>query len=451
MSLMSFIVNEAASEIGVCLLLMLIRRSSKKKLYYDPIYFPSGAWVKAEIGGPYMNIYVQAPEDDFGKTEGLCGTFDRTTENDLTGKDGHVHPHAAFPDAFTESWRIPPGMSYFDQPYQPDPKWNNQLKYCNCDQAKHLVDCRIDNKANDPAKQTRCPNCQTVKQSTRRRRDVTGLPNEDSDNDEFYLFDYGYSFVRVISSFPTRSGRTESSARDLCQDALSRMTVIKQCQYYLGFDIDSFVEYCVEDIKNTDDLSYINGVKQSAVMACMQLALKNVSLYDSQTGQPPAFITTDLCPYDCNGNGNCVRGTCHCNSGFTGADCSIDATKPPTINEVIKGNTCDIRQRPCRTIYVAGNNILNFASTRCRLGEMEFRNGNFASTGKTLDVTMQFESSFHAGCNMPVKTSVGGKTVVGYKIALTNDGHQFSNEKEIFIYDSHCMNCAITGSCTVKI
>ena len=53
-----------------------------------------------------MNAYVNAPEDDYGATQGLCGTFDGNYANDQTAKDGTVHPWSATPNAFVESWRF---------------------------------------------------------------------------------------------------------------------------------------------------------------------------------------------------------------------------------------------------------------------------------------------------------------------------------------------------------
>ena len=68
--------------------------------------FPSGAKVTVTAAaGQYMNVYVNAPEDDYNATQGLCGTFDGNYLNDQTGKDGTVYPWSSVPTAFVESWR----------------------------------------------------------------------------------------------------------------------------------------------------------------------------------------------------------------------------------------------------------------------------------------------------------------------------------------------------------
>ena len=55
--------------------------------------------------GRELNVYINAPEDDYHHTQGLCGTFDGRRDNDQTGKDGHVHHWSRRPDSFVESWR----------------------------------------------------------------------------------------------------------------------------------------------------------------------------------------------------------------------------------------------------------------------------------------------------------------------------------------------------------
>ena len=57
---------------------------------------------------------------------------------------------ALFPNEMS-SFRVPIGTSMFDKPPQPDPKYNNDMYYCNCNQAKKQVDCRLDGKASRPA------------------------------------------------------------------------------------------------------------------------------------------------------------------------------------------------------------------------------------------------------------------------------------------------------------
>ncbi len=62
--------------------------------------------------------------------------------------------------------------------------------------------------------------------------------------------------------------------------------------------------------------------------------MKNFSAYDKdEEGNlvPPAKIAQNLCPGDCNGNGNCTNGTCVCNEEYISADCSMRFDEVPRL------------------------------------------------------------------------------------------------------------------------
>ncbi|MRC57039.1 hypothetical protein GH877_30835, partial [Bacillus thuringiensis] len=76
-----------------------------------------------------MNVYSYAPSEDINKTEGLCGTFDGDTSNDMrlrgSGRIGKL-------DEFIESWRIPKGESLFDNPTLGGEVSQRHVQYCKC-------------------------------------------------------------------------------------------------------------------------------------------------------------------------------------------------------------------------------------------------------------------------------------------------------------------------------
>ena len=74
--------------------------------------FPSGAFVRIEAHRwgrrHYANIVVQLPSDDYGKTKGLCGTWDNNKSNDLKSKTGQIYgtrKGRIGEEEFTESWK----------------------------------------------------------------------------------------------------------------------------------------------------------------------------------------------------------------------------------------------------------------------------------------------------------------------------------------------------------
>ena len=49
--------------------------------------------------------------------------------------------------------------------------------------------------------------------------------------------------------------------------------------------------------------------------------MKTICL-DVATDDEEKEINGETCPNDCNGNGECIKGVCKCNTGFTAFDCS---------------------------------------------------------------------------------------------------------------------------------
>ena len=107
---------------------------------------------------------------------------------------------------------------------------------------------------------------------------------------------------------------------------------------------------------------------------CEEVLSTNMTYWETSnnTSRPPPEIGEITCPGLCSGQGTCRNGTCVCNSGFISADCSINATKGPTVTSIVNGVFCDIRnQRDCSKVRVIGSDFIDSKDLSCRAMEIE--------------------------------------------------------------------------------
>ncbi|KAL4219743.1 hypothetical protein ACF0H5_020157 [Mactra antiquata] len=431
------------------------------------IDFPSGLQVNVGVAvGRSLTVTVTAPSDAQKSSGGLCGYFDGDINNDLKHPDGSVTPFSGRKHEvtnFTDSWRVPLQHSLFEQqtPLVTDPKFNPPLYYCNCDGKTGNPDCKFDNNIKIPAVRSVCagctnkvlqpyllPNGQLNLNALNKGRKRRSAYDDADFKPSIYFFDNSNSYRPQIRDFPSENGKTRDDAEKACSNAFNKNTVLQNCITNAAMNFSTELDTCIEDYKYFDDGSFVDMAVEAAIDACRYTVLPDLSLYD-RNGNPPSYITTDLCPNHCSNHGDCNTGICTCHHGYSGDGCEIHDNAPPTLDHVIASYkdsiACDVAMRPCRIMFVAGNNMKNTTTLTCKIHLYKFDGMIFVDTGRYFTTGSIYNNMYHVGCKLPTKTMVDGHTVVKYGISIANDGQQYSNTVEMVKTDSSCMICTPDG------
>ncbi|CAH1253081.1 VWDE [Branchiostoma lanceolatum] len=423
---------------------------------YIRVTMPSGAFVEV-IGSGFVTLRVHAPGIDRGYTEGLCGTFDGNPANDAMMPDGTISTHHIWPDwhrDFSYAWRIPPGQSLFDVECLDEVSSPvSESEFCTCGEGNR-VECsptktRKTNNLNavfntlQPLQDARNRNC-----ARRRKRDVHNIEddqdlyNDDVDTTQ-YEFDYALDSEPVVNSmWPTPNrGITEEEARGKCQGGIMNLTIAEDCREVYGVDIFSGVDFCMADVKVTEDFQYVDIIVQQIQAECAEKAYNNVSLYetnDNGTAVPPAFIAENLCPRQCSNQGRCIG-------------------RPPVALELPSDGLCDVRNRPCMKTSFFAEPVMNSVNLTCRITQVQIRDGLKTQANSSGRSEATFRSFGEVSCALPRSPvrdgspdTSEGAVAHGMLLSVSNDGERFSEELFFTVYDSVCQECTQGGNCTWK-
>ncbi|CAH1238490.1 FBN1 [Branchiostoma lanceolatum] len=436
---------------------------------YIKISMPSGAYVEV-VGSGFVTLRVHAPGIDKGYTEGLCGFFDGNPNNDRMMPDGSISAHYVWPRwhrDFSYAWRIPRGESLFDVEC-PEEVTNplSESEFCTCG---NMVECsatktRRNNHLNPalnvihPLQDGRNKNCTPPPEV------IEEDPVQYNDD----VCDTEYEFVyeedeepEINDEWPTPDrGITEEEARGKCQGGILNLTIAEDCRDVYGVDIFSGVDFCVADVKVTEDFQYVDIIVQKIQAECAEKAYNNVSLYetdDDGTVKPPAFIAENLCPRQCSNQGWCVNSTCECNEGYTSADCSIQIGRPPVALELPGNGLCDVRSRPCMKTSFFAEDVMNSENLTCRITQVQIKDGVKTQANSSGRSEATFRSFGEVSCALPRSPvrdgspdTKEGAVAHGMLLSVSNNGERFSEELFFTVYDSVCQECSQGGNCTWK-
>nr|XP_057907809.1 von Willebrand factor D and EGF domain-containing protein isoform X2 [Doryrhamphus excisus] len=427
--------------------------------------FPSGAFVRADIGEWGMSLSVRAPSLDFGNTQGLCGTFDRNSNNDIHGSKGsHDDLHG-----FIENWRIAPGDSLFDKT-PPGSRKEDKRSFCRCRKKSSSQeglglsshsDCtakdNVDYISVFPSVDTTLEYIKHPKREARilnlsSSHSLDGMrPQFNGHNDDQQAFrddllisserlrrQKMFDFQSVLDSqiltqsdlenlayffpedhliklrpevrphWPTPSGLTSGKALEVCHTALSNSTVGTVCRGLLGRRLDEVVDLCILDLQLKDDLSWNEALLPYLENECERRLLDNRAQKDMEPlghrGLPGEVMAALRCPNLCNGNGECTEFGCRCHRSFSSYDCSIAVAQPVELSDLENGGLCDIRISDCRNIRVFGLGFMDSPNLSCQATRLKYVN-NVWIPGEKQRTAAAFVSSKALDCSVPSLSS----------------------------------------------
>ncbi|XP_021376204.1 von Willebrand factor D and EGF domain-containing protein-like isoform X1 [Mizuhopecten yessoensis] len=424
------------------------------------INFPSGASLKVTAAlydrrhhtekNGYLNVYLKVPTDDFGNSEGICGTYDGNPKNDRLGSDGLQHPNST---DFANSWMVQPGYSLFDNPPLRSTAFDhNNVNFCQCDSTTSQGIC-TKSKATNPL-------AQNVGKKPRRHTGTFqwGQPRGHQDYPKETRMRRNLKQVtikRKQRTAVTRSGMTEDMARKTCTDTIRESMLSTRCQSVMpAVFVNRLIHACVEDMMVSDSDMFNIGYMNAFDFQCQDTVLRDVSVYAiGSHGMriPPADVTTHLCPNQCSRRGTCHEGTCTCQIGYTGADCSVQAGVIPVISHIRGDGLCDVRDRKCMKVQVIAEHLIPGPELKCRYKKSEIGDSGLSPYGPYIDVPASFTSFLEVECSLPESVVLTKDSPTdAFIMSVTTDGILFSSEHTFIVYDGSCQNCDTSGNCTLK-
>ncbi|XP_072526960.1 von Willebrand factor D and EGF domain-containing protein [Salminus brasiliensis] len=477
------------------------------------ILFPSGAFVRADVGDWGMSVSVRAPSRDFNGTLGLCGTFDRNTLNDFHSPDGKVY-QSSERQSFIHGWRLEPGESLFDRT---PPAEAEQITrgFCACqsgygprsgqDASPDLLatsDClsrdHVDQTSLLPYRDATAEftvyraavrNDLTAEElrmdslfdpvTPRFHREAALDPSSghrnrrhapphapqsfshiDLDSVAYFFPDDHLSSDRpaALPSWPTPGGLTSAKALELCRLALVNSTVGVACGGLLGRRLEEAVDLCVLDLQLKDDLAWEDALLPFLENECERRWLENRA---SVSGAAAGDVAMALrCPNLCNGKGKCTDWGCQCDSGHSHYDCSLTISQPIELTDLENSGVCDVRTLDCGSVRVFGLGFIDSPKLTCIVTKLTRINKEWMGGGEQR-TKASFLSSKAVDCAIPRLSSMAADTMDflaeeqpygRWEIKVSNDGGVVSNAKVLTLYDGVCQQCDPTpsGLCKIK-
>ncbi|OWF39231.1 von Willebrand factor D and EGF domain-containing protein [Mizuhopecten yessoensis] len=400
----------------------------------------------------FWDIVLYPTVLEVNSTSGLCGSLDNNRCNDFTHRDGSMpidactKPWWYHPNDFTESFKLLDSEHMFqDEDYEVDklvkefPDYPDSQQLCFCPyndkeekaaslgtkETRQESVCGFRHYASCSKNETPC---QKRHLSLRRQRRST-FANQTVEN-----YRYNQSHVLITK----RSTMTETEARIFCEAQMSQNPLRIQCEEMNVDNSDTEIENCVLDIMATGDTEWAGAASDRASQVCLTEVKKNVTIQESFP-ESASLVRNLTCPNNCTNNGICENGECSCSEGFATADCSVDLTISPNVDDLNLGPDpiCDVRV-DCFEVYVNGGDFPSNRTYICRYSMFHVDNNGSRSFAGYSEVPGRQRNIYQVTCPLTYAERHEDVFVLEYQLFLKMDDNSFSSGLPFIVLDSTC-------------
>ncbi|CAG2233915.1 unnamed protein product [Mytilus edulis] len=246
-----------------------------------------------------------------------------------------------------------------------------------------------------------------IDECTRNRRSFMNREKLDDIKEVFPLtYDSSFdpNYIPQEPSWPEMWSKYQ--AQLFCENYTSSMEIVRLCQQYSSFNVDTFTQGCMKDIKlwgNTNYVEWIVGVIKDYCF--VELSRNETSM--SRTTENGRTLYAELlnafCPTGCRHWGNCVNGKCiACDSyNFIGQDCLELKPEPPKDIVLPANGLCDTRHRLCLKTNIYGEFKPAPAKFYCKLDEFKITVNGMKQNGNSVIWPGKYNSAHSISCQIP--------------------------------------------------